>query len=90
MTPQQLVDKIHCTGFDDSSTELYVKEGGDCTLGSATLSVDTFVDNKARDSYLKIAQEFGGSYCEGDQWEIHGEDRPAVSNACTLAGGKLL
>lgn len=90
LSVNQLADKVHCTGYSDSSDEEYVKEGGDCTLGSETLSLDTFANNTSRDSYVKVAQPQGGSYCEGDQWVIHGDDGPAVTNACNLAAGKML
>jgi hypothetical protein len=91
LTAQSIADKTGCTGYStDTSFELYVQEGGECTVGDQTISVVVFADNTARDNYVMIAKSFGGQYGQGDRWVIHGDDRATVSTAVSAAGGKML
>jgi hypothetical protein len=90
MTATELASKVGCSGYSNSSTEMYVKEGGDCTLNGQTISIDTFNDNTARDNYVKVARSFGGVYGQGDGWVIHGDDSGVVGDAVKAAGGAML
>jgi hypothetical protein len=45
--------------------ELYVQEVFDCSDGGRLL---IFADNTARDSFVEIAEGFGGKYTTGDGW----------------------
>lgn len=90
VTATGLASKIGCSGYSNSSNEMYVKEGGDCTLNGQTISIDTFNDNTARDNYVKVAKSFGGVYGQGDRWVVHGDDAGVVGDAVKALGGSML
>ena len=61
------VEQAGCVGPTLRSTEeMYVVTVYECTAGPAR--VLTFNTNEARDSFVQIAQEFGGTYTTGDKW----------------------
>lgn len=88
-TAADLATKIGCTGYTQSSEEMYVKEGGDCTLNGQTVYVNTYADDTARDQYLEVAKSTGGTYAQGPKWVIHGDDATTIEQAAKTAGGQL-
>lgn len=73
---QELADLLGCDGFEATSEEMYVTEGGPCQLGGEEISIYYFADGDAKDSYVEIGSDFGGNYLIGDNWVVDGS--PAV------------
>lgn len=73
---QAVADMVGCEGFEATSEEMYVTEGGPCQLDGEEISVYYFADEDARDSYVEIASDFGGNYLVGDSWVV--DAPPAV------------
>lgn len=87
-----IATKIGCTGWTaDSPPQMYVKEGGQCTIGSATVYVNLFADDAARNNWLKAAKAMGaaGSFAQGERWVIQSDDAATVAAASKAAGGSV-
>lgn len=84
-TPAAVAAEAGCTGLtpDTPPLELYVQEGGTCTLGSDSLHIVTFAGDQQRDSYLAVARSFGGSFVVGGRYIIAVD---SATTAQTLAG----
>ena len=68
LTAQQIADNAGCTLKSYGSPQLYAKATYLCGAGEINL----FSTSDLRDSWLKVAEGFGGSYVVGDTWEIDG------------------
>lgn len=89
VTPADVAKKLGCTASTESTEQLYVRELGKCTFNGAEVSLYTFTDNTARDSWLKIASGFGGKYDVMDRAIISSDDGTAVDAAQAKAGGTV-
>lgn len=66
-TPEQVAEQLGCSGFQVTQTEeLGVSEQGECTVDGDDVTINTFSNNEARDSWYDIARKFGGPYFVGD------------------------
>lgn len=85
----QLADAIGCKHFMENTTEeLFTLEGGDCTIYGENINVYTFTNNDARDSYIKVGEQFGTRYLVGDGWVIEGSGS-ALATIQRKVGGAL-
>jgi hypothetical protein len=67
-----IAEEVGCESPNPASTEeLYVQEAVDCADGGRVL---TFASNEARDSFVEIAEGFGGSYETGDRYAVEAPD----------------
>jgi hypothetical protein len=78
-----LASDLGCT-FHDTSDELFIKQGGPC----GTVTVYTFSGDDTRDSWLKVAENFGGVYLVGDGWVITGK-QAQLEAAKAKVGGSI-
>lgn len=83
-----LADAIGCQGFKDTTEEMFTDEGGSCTVDGEEVSIYTFTDNETRDSYLEVAEGFGGRYLVGDGWLVEGSQE-ALAAIQEKVGGEL-
>lgn len=67
---QELADAVGCSDYTGDSEEMFVSEGGSCTLDGEDIAVYYFADNDARDGYVEIGSDFGGNYLVGDHWVV--------------------
>lgn len=70
---QDVADAVGCTGFENDSEEMFVSEGGTCTLDGEEIQVYYFADNAARDNYVDVAKQFGANMLMGDHWVVSAE-----------------
>lgn len=86
-----VADLIGCTGFEATSDEIFVTEGGPCDLDGLPVSVYYFADTDARDSYIDVGSDFGGLYLVGDRWAVETDgDRAALESLRENVGGEIL
>lgn len=86
---QDIATKAGCSSITADSEELYVREGGTCTAGDDELSVYTFNDAAAQQSWLEVAKGFGGVYVVGDRWVVSAPDADAAQRVQQKAGGEV-
>lgn len=67
---QDVADLVGCTGFEADSEEMFVTDGGSCTLDGEDIEVYYFAEQDAQDNYLDIAGGFGGQYLTGDNYIV--------------------
>lgn len=85
---QDVADMIGCTGFEGDSEEMYVTEGGSCSLDGEEIYAYYFSDNDRRDSWVEVASQFGGPYLVGDGWVV--DAKPGVLESIEADhGGEL-
>jgi hypothetical protein len=87
--PSALASKIGCTSYAKNSAQVYVARGGTCSYQGVRITIDGFQTNELRDSFLTLAEAYGGVYGEGDRWVIAGSPVPAIRSATAAAGGTL-
>jgi hypothetical protein len=81
-----LATKLGCTFVEDTDEhELYTSDEGSC--GDLTLYL--FAGARQRDSWLSIAQGFGGSYLVGSTWVVSADSPAAVKSAQAKVGGQI-
>lgn len=68
--------------FKDTSDEMFVEQGGPC----GDVTVYTFSGDDTRDSWLKVAQDFGGRYLVGDGWVIAGKQAQLEAAQAKVGG----
>lgn len=56
---QDVADLVGCTGFENSSEELYVAEGGPCEYAGGTIFVYYFDETDNRDDWVIAASAVG-------------------------------
>lgn len=60
LTAHQIADKIGCGSFTQlGPAQMYVVDSGTCMLDGVKYGIDTFATTAVRDSWLKIAQNYG-------------------------------
>lgn len=70
---QDVADLVGCTGFEPTSEEMFVTEGGPCDLDGEEITVYYFADSDAKDGWVEIASGFGDvSLTDGD-WLVSAE-----------------
>ena len=89
VTPDSVAGKLGCSASAESTEELYVRELGTCSFNGADVKLYTFKDNTARDSWLKVASGFGGTFDVIDRAVITSDTASAVSSAHDKVGGEL-
>jgi hypothetical protein len=81
-----LAGKLGCTFVEETDGHtLYTSDEGSC--GDLTLSL--FTGARQRDSWLSIAQGFGGNYLVGSTWVVSADSPAAVKSAQAKAGGQV-
>jgi hypothetical protein len=81
-----LATKLGCTFVEETDGHtLYTSDEGSC--GDLTLSL--FAGARQRDSWLSIAQGFGGDYLVGSTWVVSADSPAAVKSAQAKVGGQL-
>ena len=72
LTMAQVATKAGCDGATTPGSSTGVKEAANCTKAGHKLYLYTFADDKARDSWLKLAQGAGalGSFESGTSYVI--------------------
>lgn len=68
--------------LQDTSDEMFVEQGGPC----GTVRVYTFSGDDTRDSWLKVAENFGGLYLVGDAWVITGKQAQLEAAKAKVGG----
>lgn len=88
-TANALAAKVGCTGFKGGSTQMFVKDGGECTLDGQKIYLYVFGDNDSRDKWVTAAKAMGapGTVGQGERWIIHSLDASAAKKATGTAGG---
>ena len=65
---EEIAEQVGCENPTPQDTdELYVVDAVECADGGRVL---TFNTNSARDSFIEIAEEFGGTYETGDGYAV--------------------
>lgn len=60
ITAQQVAAKIGCGSFKQlGPAQMYVIDSGTCVIDGVKYGIDTFASTAVRDSWLKIAQNYG-------------------------------
>jgi len=89
-TGAELADAIGCTAYQSGSSEMYVADGGTCTLGrNDAVIVDTFSSSSNRDSYVQVAKSTGGVYVVGDGWVVGVGSQDEADQVKGKVGGKI-
>lgn len=90
-TANALAAKVGCTGFKGGSTQMFVKDGGECTLDGQKIYLYVFGDNDSRDKWVTAAKAMGapGTVGQGERWIIHSLDASAAKKSTDAAGGAL-
>jgi hypothetical protein len=83
-----LAELVGCTGFTDDTEEMFVTEGGSCSLEGQDINIYYFGDQRARDEYLEIATGFGGLYLVGVNWLVEAK-RATLAELKAEHGGKI-
>lgn len=79
-TPQAMADKLGCTGYAPATTEeVFVQDVGTCTFEGKRVRLLTFIDNEARDGFVRIASSFGGKYVPVEAAAYEAEDTAAAA-----------
>lgn len=91
VTPSTLASKAGCESSfkTDTTTELYARELGKCTIDGAEVSLYSFASNENRDNWLKVASGFGGLYLVLDKGVLTADSKGALETAKASAGGTL-
>ena len=69
--------------------ELGAREQGECEMLRGNLAIRTYNTNTARDSAVKIGQEFGGIYVVGDRWVVGVDDDATATRVREALGGEV-
>lgn len=87
---QDVAAAIDCTDYQGGSQELYVADGGTCTLGSNTaVIVDTFSSQDNATKYADAAKSAGGVYILGDKWVVGVSSQDEAQSVMDKIGGKI-
>jgi hypothetical protein len=72
---------LNCVSEMDRSGQLYTKDGWECDTKSdgGAVTAYLFSGGDTRDSWLKIAQGFGGNYVVGSDWIVD-TDTPTLAH----------
>lgn len=90
VTPASLASDLGCSGFTATTTEeLGVREVGTCSLDGSSVRVLTFATNDARDTFVTVAQQFGGIYVVVDQGAYGVESQSAAEKVKDKVGGSI-
>lgn len=84
-----VAQKAGCASIEETSEELFVREGGTCIAGADELTVHTYTDAKARDSWLEAAASFGGVVVVGDLWTVGVDSAEAAQRVQAKMGGEI-
>jgi hypothetical protein len=90
--PSDLAAKIHgCYGYSATEVSMFAREEGDCTLWSDghTVDIATFGAQQAQQSWLRVAQEFGGIYVTGSLWIAEVESQADAEQVEKDLGGTI-
>lgn len=88
--PQAMADELGCDTFTATTTEeLGVREIGTCNLDGKEVRLLTFASNDARDTYVKIASEFGGRYVVKDRQVFTSDDGATVDAINAKVSGEI-
>lgn len=87
---QELADAIGCADFANDSEEMFVTDGGSCTLEAEDdLTIYYFKDDASRDNWIEVASAFGGeSQLEGSNFVVVG-DASLLEKIKGKIGGKI-
>lgn len=80
VTPASVAEDADCTDFATSETnELGVSEGGKCERNGAQITINTFSNNEARDTWVRLARTVGGPYFVGDRFVAYSHKNPQAT-----------
>jgi hypothetical protein len=89
-TGADLASAIGCTNYQGGSQEMYVADGGTCTLGSNdTVIVDTFSSQDNATNYADAAKASGGVYVIGKQWVVGIASQDEAKTVMNKIGGTI-
>lgn len=84
-----VAQKAGCASIEETSEELFVREGGTCMAGADEVTAHTYADAKARDSWLEAAGSFGGVIVVGDLWTVGVDSADAAQRVQAKTGGEI-
>lgn len=85
-----LASAIGCSGYEGGSQELYVADGGTCTLDSNdAVIVDTFSSQDNATKYADAAKSAGGVYVIGNKWVVGVDSNDQAQAVIGKIGGKI-
>lgn len=67
---QDVADLVGCTGFENSSEEVYVTEGGPCEYAGGTIFVYYFAETDDRDGWVTAASAVGAGVGVDDDFLV--------------------
>jgi hypothetical protein len=89
-TLASLASAVGCGGLEhDKDPQLFVREQGSCTIAAHQVKLYTFGDTGSRDSWLKVAQGFGGVYVVGERWVVSVDEQETAELVRGLVGGDI-
>lgn len=87
---QEVVDAIGCVDYTGDSEEMFVTEGGTCTLDGKDVYVAWFKNEKAQSNWTDVAGEMSGDLIlAGDGWSVYGPGRATLESIREDLGGDI-